>query len=224
MSKKRARADDELLDSLDDFLCSICMDVQDDPSELPCSHTFCKACITLHLAASKDRKCPVCMASADGAPRTTSDIERRRRLRARCACGETFPLLKFRAHTEMCTVHATEAAEEAARVAQHLPHGRAPPPPAPNRATFKCPFCEMPHFPRADLLNHLRSVHARDGMRPAVCPVCAAMPWGDPNYTSPNLLQHFEMRHRFDYETTTDYSQEEDDVLQQVLALSRRER
>ncbi len=61
-------------------------------------------------------------------------------------------------------------------------------------------------------------------MRPAIPPLCAAMPWGDANYRSPYLLQHFELRHRFDYETTTDYGQDEDAVLQAVLARSRDER
>jgi hypothetical protein len=32
------------------------------------------------------------------------------------------------------------------------------------------------------------------------------------------------MRHQFDYDTTTDYTQSEDDVLRQVLELSRKER
>ena len=49
------------------------------------------------------------------------------------------------------------------------------------------------------------------------------MPWGNPNYVSPNLLQHFEMRHRFDYDTTTDYGQDEDAVLQEVLRRSQSE-
>ena len=49
------------------------------------------------------------------------------------------------------------------------------------------------------------------------------MPWGDPNYVSPNLLSHFMMRHAFDYDTTTDFERDEDAVLQEVLRRSREE-
>ena len=69
----------------------------------------------------------------------------------------------------------------------------------------------------------LEAHDAGQAPQPAVCPVCAAMPWGDPNYRSPNLLQHFTMRHQFDYDTTTDMQQDEDEVLRQVLLLSQRE-
>ena len=60
----------------------------------------------------------------------------------------------------------------------------------------------------------------RDARRAAVCPVCAAMPWGDAAYVSPDLVQHATVRHRFDYDTTTDFDQDEDAVLRQVLARS----
>ncbi|GIZ40895.1 hypothetical protein CKM354_000421600 [Cercospora kikuchii] len=41
----------------DDAECGICQDVYKDPVELPCGHTFCRACISLWLSSKKT--CPL---------------------------------------------------------------------------------------------------------------------------------------------------------------------
>eukprot|EP00971_Amphidinium_carterae_P256357 5090195-Amphidinium_carterae.1 len=54
----------------------------------------------------------------------------------------------------------------------------------------------------------------------AVCPICAAMPWGDPSYVSNDLLRHLKLRHQCDYETLTDFDADEEAILARVLQQS----
>ncbi|XP_020483752.2 E3 ubiquitin-protein ligase TRIM39 [Labrus bergylta] len=46
--------------SEDQFLCSICLDVFNDPVTIPCGHNFCKNCITEHWNTSDQYRCPIC--------------------------------------------------------------------------------------------------------------------------------------------------------------------
>uniref|UniRef100_A0A3Q3FBS4 E3 ubiquitin-protein ligase TRIM21-like n=1 Tax=Labrus bergylta TaxID=56723 RepID=A0A3Q3FBS4_9LABR len=43
-----------------EFLCSICLEVFDDPVAIPCGHNFCKKCITEHWKANAPCQCPNC--------------------------------------------------------------------------------------------------------------------------------------------------------------------
>ncbi|XP_037621688.1 LOW QUALITY PROTEIN: E3 ubiquitin-protein ligase TRIM39-like [Sebastes umbrosus] len=48
------------LQSEDQFLCSICLDVFTDPVSIPCGHNFCKNCINEHWNTSDRCQCPMC--------------------------------------------------------------------------------------------------------------------------------------------------------------------
>ncbi|XP_074487479.1 E3 ubiquitin-protein ligase TRIM21-like isoform X3 [Sebastes fasciatus] len=48
------------LQSEDQFLCSICLDVFTDPVSTPCGHNFCKNCINKHWNTSDRCQCPMC--------------------------------------------------------------------------------------------------------------------------------------------------------------------
>ncbi|XP_042292045.1 E3 ubiquitin-protein ligase TRIM21-like [Thunnus maccoyii] len=48
------------LQSEDQFLCSICLDVFTDPVTTSCGHNFCKNCITEHWNTNDQYLCPIC--------------------------------------------------------------------------------------------------------------------------------------------------------------------
>ncbi|KAM3623970.1 uncharacterized protein V6R79_017510 [Siganus canaliculatus] len=46
--------------SEDQFLCSICLDVFNDPVTITCGHNFCKRCIHEHWNCTDQHSCPIC--------------------------------------------------------------------------------------------------------------------------------------------------------------------
>uniref|UniRef100_A0A3Q3ESH4 Uncharacterized protein n=1 Tax=Labrus bergylta TaxID=56723 RepID=A0A3Q3ESH4_9LABR len=55
--------------SVDQFLCSICLDVFNDPVTIPCGHNFCKNCITEHWNTSDQYRCPMCKEAFTNRPK-----------------------------------------------------------------------------------------------------------------------------------------------------------
>ena len=67
--KKRAAPDVISYESLQsedrfqNYFCPVCMDIQAKPVELPCSHSFCAACLATHFettGSENGRACPMC--------------------------------------------------------------------------------------------------------------------------------------------------------------------
>eukprot|EP00357_Protocruzia_adherens_P034563 CAMPEP_0115038236 /NCGR_PEP_ID=MMETSP0216-20121206/43291_1 /TAXON_ID=223996 /ORGANISM="Protocruzia adherens, Strain Boccale" /LENGTH=143 /DNA_ID=CAMNT_0002418603 /DNA_START=265 /DNA_END=696 /DNA_ORIENTATION=+ len=125
-----------------------------------------------------------------------------------CDCGKNFKLGKYNAHSAKCDSVAANTKEAAEKLKIDDPK------PSINRSTFTCPSCQTKNLDRAGLIEHFGQKH-RGGS--GVCPICTSQPWGDQNYVSNDLLGHMKMRHKFDYDTYTDYDLDDDAILQQVL-------
>ncbi|ELU15862.1 hypothetical protein CAPTEDRAFT_125008, partial [Capitella teleta] len=70
----------------------------------------------------------------------------------------------------------------------------------PNRQTFTCPYCRRRNFDQGGLIDHCQKQH-KQRQEKVVCPICACMPWGDPNRKSVDFFGHLERRHKFEYDT-----------------------
>ncbi|XP_013381385.1 RING finger protein 166 [Lingula anatina] len=203
------------------FTCPICCDIFQKPVQLPCKHVYCRQC--LENAAKRGRDLHVCAVCKDNFNlrdvQPTPDIERRLDIEkdACRGCKKLMTLSELRMHTSICaellkTVKETRF-KPVAKSSQHIPSN------VPNRSTFNCPFCAEKNLDCEGLREHCMGAHRHCDQR-VVCPVCAAMPWGDPNMKSANFLQHLNTRHKFEYETYVDYGEDEDAMLQKAVQAS----
>nr|XP_023413841.1 RING finger protein 166 isoform X2 [Loxodonta africana] len=142
----------------------------------------------------------------------------------RPGCGRLLlPLLnvalaKMRVHVSSC-VKVQEQMANCPKFVPVVPTSQPIPSNIPNRSTFTCPYCGARNLDQQELVKHCVENHRSDPNR-VVCPICSAMPWGDPSYKSANFLQHLLHRHKFSYDTFVDYSIDEEAAFQAALALS----
>jgi len=61
--------------------------------------------------------------------------------------------------------------------------------------SFTCPYCGKMGFTESALQEHVASEHS-DASNEVVCPVCAALPGGDPNHVTDDFAAHLTLEHR----------------------------
>ncbi|XP_034413931.1 nuclear factor 7, brain-like [Cyclopterus lumpus] len=84
--------------SEEDFCCPACLDVFKDPVLLPCSHSFCRACLQVWWTGKQVHECPVCRAVS-----RCRDPPRNLALRNLC---ETFSLRRGLGAPALCPLHS----------------------------------------------------------------------------------------------------------------------
>ncbi|KAJ4462682.1 putative E3 ubiquitin-protein ligase [Paratrimastix pyriformis] len=196
------------------FNCPVCQDILEHPvTTRACNHTFCRDCWNGSLSASE--KCPLCRhvcTLGDALPNANMDAELHR-VQRKCrysGCEVTMALNLLRDHEASCP-HADDEP-----IPTVEPHGPA----QPNRSTFNCPYeCGAEHLDIKQLVDHVLADHKRV-KKPVVCPVCAAMPWGRADQVSGDFPAHLQARHRFQYDTYTDFDKDDDEILREVMARS----
>ncbi|KAK2151473.1 hypothetical protein LSH36_362g04047 [Paralvinella palmiformis] len=197
------------------YTCPVCLEIFDNPVIVACKHRLCKVCFDKYTEDGNDR-CPICRQPLGRATVDEEMFHQIRTTRGTCPdCGHMMTLASLRTHSATCP-HRNKNLPQFAPVAetkQPIPRD------VPNRATFQCPYCQERNLSIEGLLKHCNSQH-RNAPAHVVCPVCASMPWGDPNMKSGNFLQHLNMRHKFEYDTYVAYDVDDDKMLEEALKAS----
>lgn len=209
------------------YICLICQEVFKNPVIIiGCNHNYCNTCLINYMINSEKEyssskeyqnnpystpkcKCPACRTEF-----TRENVQQNMILTneifttvINCKCGQQIPLMNYNTHSINCAVINAEIQES---IKNNLVKDAKQ---IINRDTFNCTVCNQKNFDRKGILNHVRTYHPSTY---GVCPICVVQPWGDPNYKT-HLKSHMELRHNFDYDTTVDYNEDEDAVLQRVL-------
>lgn len=199
--------------------CPVCLEIFENPISIPCGHTFCNDCLSSVENHSGSSTCPVCRDDFNlNMKRRARDIERQiRHSMGTCSgCNRQFPMSRLREHRSSCETVSPLSFSPVAPTSQPRPELK-------NRSTFSCPYCPQSNLDSKGMLQHVNSCHKNE-RQSVVCPICASMPWGNPIQKSGDFVQHLNLRHKFEYDTYVDFNNDEDAILQQVLAQSVQDR
>ncbi|CAB1352148.1 unnamed protein product, partial [Coregonus sp. 'balchen'] len=61
--------------------------------------------------------------------------------------------------------------------------------------SFSCPYCGKMGYTETSLQEHVTSEHAETSTE-VICPICAALPGGDPNHVTDDFAAHLTLEHR----------------------------
>jgi hypothetical protein len=195
----------------DKFQCPICQCILTNPYKITlCHHIFCKDCIESTIIHQGEKlKCPLCNTNFNKKNlKAESDLNSEIKSKSLdCYCKNKIKLSEWNDHILFCKDYNNMIEANIKQiVVQEVK-------PTVNRSTFNCPLCQIKNLDREGLIKHVKSKHKNDE---AVCPICLCQPWGDPNYVT-HLYGHLNKRHKFEYETTVDYNNDEDEILKKVL-------
>ena len=215
---------------LEEYKCQICQNILENPIKLDtCNHIFCKKCIndTIDFIkennenSSKNKKideysCPLCRIKfKEKNIIKFNELNDELKLRSiKCVCGKTITLDKYNKHQDQCKTIKNKIDESLKKKVINIKNDKI----AVNRETFNCTICSEKNLDRKGLLKHINTKHLKNDY--GVCPICLCQPWGDPNYKT-HLRGHINLRHQFDYDTTVDYNNSEDAILQEILKKSK---
>ena len=176
-----------------EYQCNICLQILEDPVQhIICNKHFCSKCLNQLFTVSVSALCPICRNQIfvedlilNEALSKTIDSDS-----FSCLCGSLLKWSQYNRHIESCSNHKLNLKPAVVKPKEKIV----------NRWTFQCPTCHVKNLDRKGLIDHFKSNHKRAS---GVCPICVSMPWGDPNYSTNNLLAHLETRHQMDYDTLT---------------------